>query len=303
MRSAESVASKAPGNTLYLRLVLMAFCSALAGLVLYPSDIADVAGAVIRREEGSHGIFVLFFVVLFVWMRRDKIFEAIPRTDYLGIPFLAIGFLLSFLDWGGYRIEVLSFLLFVAGLIILLLGRKFFVAIIFPYFFLVTVIPLPSEIYRSIAEHIRTITLTGTVRVASGLKLAFLRDGNYIHLPNTLLDVSIGCSGIRYLVSYFVFGLAYAYIYRSSTWSRVAVVASTIPISIMASISRLTTILFAAYFIDPRMAELGPHILISWSVFLTILVLAISLDRHFHGKYLRKRQVPKFVDAPDSQAY
>ncbi len=44
----------------------------------------------------------------------------------------------------------------------------------------------------------------------------FIREGYNIHLPNVDLYVAKSCSGIRYLISYFVFGLAYAFIYKKS---------------------------------------------------------------------------------------
>ena len=121
------------------------------------------------------------------------------------------------------------------------------------------------------------------------LGISFFREGYLIHLPNTVLNVAISCSGIRYLVSYFVFGIAYAYLYRKTVWSRIIVIFSIIPISLIASILRLTVIFLLTYIFGPHMADYWPHVLISWSVFFIVLILAIGLDQFF----LNKPQVKK----------
>jgi exosortase len=120
--------------------------------------------------------------------------------------------------------------------------------------------------------------------------ITFYKEGLLIHLPNAVLSIAIGCSGIRYLVSYFVFGIAYAYLYREASKSRLLVVLSTIPISLAASVCRLTAIFILTYIFGPRMAEYWPHVFISWSVFFGVLLIGISADRFFYTKYIEAKE-------------
>jgi exosortase/archaeosortase family protein len=98
------------------------------------------------------------------------------------------------------------------------------------------------------------------------------------------LYVAHGCSGIRYLLSYFVFGIVYAFRYKHSSKARLLVVAATIPLSIAGGVVRLWIIFATAYYIGPVMTDDRPHVLLSWSVFTVLLVAAIAADRYFSKK-------------------
>ena len=141
--------------------------------------------------------------------------------------------------------------------------------------------PIPDNIYDSLANYLRHISTGGSLKIISLLGITYFREGWLIQLPNALLKVNIGCSGIRYLVSYFVFGLAYAWLYRETIGERILIVAMTIPISLFASISRLTAIFILTYNFGPRMSEHRPHVIISWIVFFVILIICIGTDQYF----------------------
>lgn len=266
-------------NGLNIRLSLLAISILVPGIFLYGPAVVKLASAVIHRQGSSHGIFVPFLSIFFIWTKREVFREIEPRYDYLGVPCLAIGLIPIILGSAPYQIQFLGLIFLTGGLIMVLLGREFFKEISFPLFFLITMIPVPRETYISIANHLRDITLGGSSWLTSILGIPFFREGVIIHLPNAVLNVNIGCSGIRYLISYFVFGMAYAYMLRKSAWSRLTVIGLTIPISITASVLRLTAIFTLTYIFGPRMAQYWPHVLTSWAVFFIVLVSCISLDR------------------------
>jgi exosortase len=268
------------------RVALLIFWTLLAGLFLYKTAVTILIGAVLNRQGSSHGIFVPFLSVIFFWMNRNTILKIEPRYDYLGILLLAIGIVFPLFNIGTYHLQFLSFIIFIAGLIIIHLGRQYFKAISFPLLFLITMIPLPKDIHFALANYIRNISFGGSSLVISLLGIPFNKEGLLIYLPNAVLKVNLGCSGIRYLISFFVFGIAYAYLYRTTTWSRLSIIASTIPISLLASVLRLTAIFLLTYIFGPRMAEYWPHVFISWSVFFAILVLSVASDQFFHTRYI-----------------
>ena len=141
--------------------------------------------------------------------------------------------------------------------------------------------PLTGDAYQYAANITRHITFAGALWVISLFDIPYLRDGWLIHLPNALLEVATSCSGIRYFISYFIFGLAYAYLMKITFWGRLSVVLLTILISLLASILRLTAIFAMTYKISPYWAQPRPHVFISWSVFFGVLVLSIGLDHYF----------------------
>jgi exosortase/archaeosortase family protein len=81
--------------------------------------------------------------------------------------------------------------------------------------------------------------------------------------------------------------LAYAYLYKRTIKQRLAVVVLTLPLSIAASILRLTAIFILTYLFGSRMAEHVPHLIISWTIFFTVMMSCISLDHFFHYRSLK----------------
>jgi exosortase len=252
-----------------------------AGLTIYRSALMSVIYSVLNREGSSHGLFIPFLSAYFVWINWESLNKIEARYDYIGSPLLIIGLLFPVLTLGSYHIHFISFIIFFSGLIITCLGRKYFKEIAFPILFLITMTPLTGDVYQYVANITRHITFAGAIWIISLFDIPYYRDGWLIHLPNALLEVAIGCSGIRYFISYFVFGLAYAYLMKITVWGRLSVVLLTILISLLASILRLTAIFVMTYKISPYWSQPRPHVLISWAVFFTVLMLSIGLDQYF----------------------
>jgi len=273
----------------YYRLFIFIILTILAGLFIYRSAIMEVFSAVIHREGSSHGVFVPFLSLYFLWLLRDKLKEIEPQYNYFGIIFLLAGLFFPITKIGTFHLQFLGFIVYTGGLIYVIFGKELFKNITFPLFFLITMIPIPKNIYESMANYTRHISFGGSLKIISLLGISYFKEGWMIQLPNALLKVATSCSGIRYLISYFVFGLAYAWLYRETTGRRLLVVALTIPVSLFASICRLTAIFILTYNFGPRMAEHWPHIFISWIVFFVILITCIAADQFFQKhRYARR---------------
>jgi exosortase len=125
----------------------------------------------------------------------------------------------------------------------------------------------------------RQVATGGAVTLLKPFGFPFHRDGFDIYLHNMHLYVAHSCSGIRYLLSYFVFGIAYAFRYKHSRKARLLVVAAAVPLALTGAVVRLWIMFLTAHYIGPVMVENRPHVLLSWSVFAVFLVAAIAADR------------------------
>jgi len=273
----------------YYRLAIVIILAILSGLFIYETAIIKVISAVLHREGSSHGVFVPFLALYFIWLKRDMIRKIKPQFDYAGIVLIVLGSILPLFNIGNFQLHFLCFIVFIAGLFSSILGRAFFKEIFFPLFFLVTMIPIPENLYESLAKFTRHISFGGSLKIISLMGIPYLKQGWLIQLPNAQLQVATSCSGIRYLISYVVFGLAYAWLYRDKLKDRLLIVALTIPISLFASICRLTVIFILTYTLGPYMAEHWPHIITSWIVFFTILMTFIAIDQYFQKQQHMKR--------------
>jgi len=267
-----------------IRLSIVIILTLLAGLFLYQAAVIEVFSAVIHREGSSHGVFVPFLSLYFIWLKRDMIRDIEPQFDYLGVVLIVIGGMVPLFHMGNFQLHFLCLIVLIAGLFFTFFGRTFFKEISFPLFFLIAMIPIPENIYETLANYLRHISTGGSLKIISLLGIPYFKQGWLIQLPNALLKVNIGCSGIRYLISYVVFGLAYAWLYRETTGGRLVIVLLTIPISLFASICRLTAIFILTYTFGPYMAEHRPHIITSWIVFFVILITSLAADQYFQKR-------------------
>ena len=263
------------------------------GSTIYAEPLLALSIPVLQRHDSSHGVFVPFITAYILWLKLDRI-KAIPYRSALsdGAIVLAVAFALFWLgqSTSGIALSVLSFLLVAAGLILIFFGRDLFKEIGFPLFFLAAMIPLPEAVYSQMAEWMRRAITGPAVVLIKPLGISVYRDGYNIHLPEIQLYVAHSCSAIRYLLSFFVFGIAYAFRFKHSFKSRLLVVAATIPLAIAGGVLRLWIIFTTAYYIGPIMTEDRPHVLLSWSVFMVVLVAAIGVDRFVSKKKVRREE-------------
>jgi len=257
----------------------------LVSAIFFGSSLSKLAYAVLNREGSSHGIFVPFLSIFFLWIKRGTLIKTEMSYSLKGIPVMLAGLLFPVFEIGPYNLQILGFIIFLSGAVMLLLGWSFFKEASFPLLFLITLIPIPDDTYSKLAESTRVISFGGARGIISMMGIPFVREGNVISFHNTSLLVAEACSGIRYLVSYFVFSLAYAYLYKEKPWSRVAVVCSSIFISLFASVMRLTSIFIMVYYVSPWWGGHKPHVVISWCVFFVVLIVSITLDQHFQKRF------------------
>ncbi|MBN1905421.1 MAG: exosortase/archaeosortase family protein [Deltaproteobacteria bacterium] len=266
-----------------IRIIFLVLALITVG-ILYRESLGHLLYAVMNREGSSHGIFVPFISAYFIWLNHKALAKIRPEFNMFGLIIIAIGLVPVFFSGWPYQLHILGFIIYLSGAVLLILGWSFYKEISFPLYFLISLTPIPDDIYLDLAETIRVISFGGSRIVISILGIPFFHEGNLIHLHNATLEVAIGCSGIRYLVSYFVFSFAYAYLFKSVLWSRLAVVVSSIFISLIASVGRLSSIFILTHYISPKMAEHWPHVIISWTVFFVVLIIAIGADQYFQNR-------------------
>lgn len=266
-------------------LLFLAVAVVIGSIVFWPA-IYKVGQGVLHRQGSSHGIFIPFMSAYFIYLKKE-VLKTLP-VAYWWPGVAAMPFLLAVphLFPSSIELQFGALVLFTALATLACLGKPIGRAVLFPILFTISMIPIPSNIYDILADMTRHITFRVALGVLSIFDIPFYKEGWLIRLPNALLEVAISCSGIRYLISYFMFGIAYAYLFRKTTIGRTLLVLVTIPVSLVASSLRLAIIFLATYYISPQMAEYWPHVILSWFVFFCILFGLIWVDQRFILRHL-----------------
>ena len=282
----DTIAEKKIFYSWMIRLFIFIVLVSVAVIFFYSEVLREPLSKVIRRSDGSHGVLVPFISAYFIWLKRKELQELKPDFAVLpgiliaviGISLLCIGKSVNEL----ILLPVLSFWALSVGLFTGIFGTRITKVLIFPIFLLIGGMPFQRSWYNVLGEWWRDIGIT-SVWVLQQLGVSIYREGYNVFLPNCDVKVVHGCSGIRYLFPYFILGLAYAYLYKKTTKSRVLFVLAAIPLSLVASFFRLFFVFLGVYWFGCFMAG-KPHIWISWAVFIGVLIVAVWADMFFSRK-------------------
>ena len=229
----------------------------------------------------SHGFLIIPIALYFVWERRERLAAAPIRPSWLGLVFLAGGLLTLMAGlWGSELFLSRAALLpVVAGIVLFLYGWQHLKILFFPLAFLVLMIPIPAIIFNQIAFPLQLLASKLGEWAISLAGIPVLREGNVLVLPSTSLEVAEACSGIRSLVSLITLGIAYGYFMDPRVWVRLLIVASTIPVAIVANGARVAATGMAAEWVGPEAAQGFFHEFSGWIVFILAFAMLLTIQK------------------------
>ena len=194
------------------------------------------------EADYQHGFIVVPLALFFAYERRWDLEDAPIKGSWLGLIPMLIG--LTSLAIGRLGTELMTmrsgFVFTIIGLVLLLSGREIFKILAFPLFFLFLMVPLPESLLNTIAFPLQLIAAKFAVWSLQELGIPALVEGNIIHLAHTQLFVAEACSGLRSLMALITLGVVFAHFFkRGAIWSKLFLVASTIPIAIFVNAFRV----------------------------------------------------------------
>ena len=208
---------------------------------LYWNTIYEVVMDWYNDENYSHGFLIPFISGYLIWQRKERLKEIVLKQSNIGIIIVLSGlclFLLGKLS-GEYFTMRISMLVVLAGAILYVMGLRFFTSILFPFIYLLFMIPLPFLIYDSMAFPLKLFVSDISVGFLSSIGILVVREGNIIHLVNITLEVVDACSGIRSIISLLALSTAMAYLTQSGWARRLTLGVLAIPIAIFVNAIRV----------------------------------------------------------------
>ncbi len=227
----------------------------------------------------SHGFFVPAFSVFVLWQDRAYLASLPRRPSSWGLPITILG--LTILVVGSLGAELflsrVSFLVVIAGLVILFVGWRYFRAMLFPWAFLLLMIPVPAIIFNQITFPLQILASKVAANVLPLAGVPVLREGNIINLPAMPLEVAQACSGIRSLLSLGTLAVIYGYLMETRNWMRTVLALASIPIAVVANSLRIVGTGLLVQYWDPDKAEGFFHAFSGWLIFVVSLGLLFLL--------------------------
>jgi exosortase len=215
--------------------------------LLFGSTAASLWEAWNTNPDASHGVFVPLIAAGLFWSARDR-WRACPRTaPGIGLAILVVGLLLQVAAaWGGIRFaQPVALVLALAGVTAYLIGWAAFRELLFPFAFLLFMVPWPDLLVERISFPMQLMTSTYAAMFAGLLGVPVRADGVNLFLPErgVSIAVAVACSGMRSLVALLAIAALVAYSLRSGMGRRWLLFAAGVPIALAANVLRVLLIL------------------------------------------------------------
>jgi exosortase len=253
-------------------------------LWLYTPTLTHLVGQWWSDPNFSHGFFVPLFSGFVIWQERSRLTRLSLRPSWWGLFFLGFGLCLLIVGQMGAELFLsrLSLLIVLAGLIVLFLGWSFFHALLFPWAFLLLMIPIPTIVFNLITFPLQLLASKVASTTLPWMGVPVLREGNVIVLPAIALEVAEACSGIRSLMSLATLAVIYGYLMERRTAVRILLALASVPIAVAANSLRIVGTGLLVQYWDPEKAQGFFHEFSGWLIFLVSLVMLYLLHRIVH---------------------
>ncbi len=222
---------------------------ALALLVVFAPALASLAAVWRSVDHYSHGFLVPLVSLWVAWTGRARLAGLAATHDRGGLALLALalGLYAVGMGLGETSLQGLALVGAVAGGVRFLRGPAALGALGFPVAFLLFMVPLPASWLTPLVlglQQFVTWAAVGALRVGG---MAVAREGNVITLPDGgSLFVAEACSGVTSIVTLLPLGVLFAWFTERSWMRRGLLVASVVPVALVANLVRVVATAVAA---------------------------------------------------------
>jgi exosortase B len=265
-----------------LRAAMPEWWPVLAGLVVLfaPTFHNLFTGAWIGEEQG-HGPIIFALTLWLIWRKWPAVLAQPAQPSWLGWPLLAVGLALHLLGRSQniLMFEVSSILCVMAAIIVVKRGLAAFRLLWFPFFFMLFMVPLPSELVAALTLPMKMAVSYVTEQLLFLAGYPIGRSGVVLQIGQYQLLVADACAGLQTLLTLEALGLFYLNVVRHTSAVRnVALAILIIPISFCANVVRVVTLTLVTYYYGDAAGQGFLHGFAGMVLFLTALVLILGVD-------------------------
>src|SRR5688572_22054036 len=222
-------------------------------------------------ETFAHGFVIAPISAWLIWQRRHELATLDLRPNLLLLPLLALvgfGWLLGELGGVGV-VQQYAVVAMIPLLVWTILGNQVLLALAFPLFFLIFLVPFGEFLLPPLMEYTASFTI-------AALKLTGIpvyREGLFFTVPSGSWSVIEACGGLRYLIASVTLGFLYAYLTYRSLTRRVVFVAFSIVVPIVANWLRAYMIVMIGHLSGMKYAVGVDHLIYGWIFFGVVMLI------------------------------
>jgi exosortase A len=257
--------------------------AAAAILALFHRDAADIAAIWWSSPTFNHCLLIGPLIGWLVWQRLPGLRQLTPAAWAPGLALVglgALGWLLG--DAGGIALaRHAGLVLMLQGATIACLGRSVSRALAFPIFYALFLIPAGAELVPAM----QTVTAEIAMALLALAGVPAHIEGIFITTPTGYFEVAEACAGVRFLVAMAAFGALVANVCFRSWPRRIAFMAVSLIVPILANGVRAFATIYVAHRTGSVDLAAGfDHVVYGGIFFAIVIALIMSLSWRFFDR-------------------
>lgn len=231
----------------------------------------------------GHGPVMLALAIWLAWQRWDKLkVVAAVGEPMLGAGVVALSLLLYVLgrSQSVFMFEVGAQLLLVSGLLLFHKGWPSLRVMWFPVFFLVFLVPLPSQVVDAVTGPLKMAVSAVAEEILHYAGLPVGRAGVKLTIGNYELLVADACAGLNSIFALEAVGVFYLSIVGySNPWRNIALAVFVLPISFVSNVIRVIILVLITYYLGDEVGQGFAHEFAGVLLFVVATLLTIGADK------------------------
>jgi len=234
------------------------------------------------QDSNSYCFFVPLIFLFLCWEKRKSFNFFHFSISYVGLLILLLAITISLIG-SLSSLETLlyfGFYLTLLALGVTLYGKRI-KHLIFPYFILFFIIPLPPFINRLLTFKLQLLTSSLAVFLMKLTGLKVIKEGNIIEIGSTQFQVAEACSGLRYFMPMVLTDILIGYLFLRKFWTRVLLLSFVPIVCIVANALRVYILAIFCISGHKYWAQGFFHYFTGWLVFMLTVLFLVFLARFF----------------------
>jgi exosortase B len=249
--------------------------------VLFLPTFADLFTGAWIGEEQAHGPMIFGLALWLVYRKWPEVRAVKPASSAAGWPVLALGLMLHLLGRTQHILmfEIGAILLVLAAIVLVKCGARAMGVLWFPFFFMLFMVPLPSEFVAAVTMPMKMAVSWATEHILFGAGYPISRSGVVLQVGQYQLLVADACAGLQTLLTLEALGLFYLNLMRHpSAFRNVGLALLIVPISFSANVIRVIVLTLITYHLGDAAGQGFLHGFAGMVLFLTALALILTVD-------------------------
>ncbi len=217
-------------------------------------------GISFRSDYYSHIPLIPLVSAYLLYQRRKILLDGAEYEPRWGCPIATTGLLLYGAGMWGPGFEkhdassfmIFSSLLFLFGSFVLFYGTRAFKQSVFPFLFLLFMVPIPSALMDRIIYFLQIGSAEMTDVIFSVSGIPYLREGLVFRLPGFSIEIAKVCSGIRSSLALAITAVLAAHFFLQEYWQKAVLAVLVVPIVLIKNGIRISVLTFLGMYVDQR---------------------------------------------------